>query len=75
MGRGCIELANTISQMIDASSKKKYTTARVGIISGNSVVSRGRSYALATAVDINPYPGRKVYFVLSSSGKAVVIGG
>ena len=74
-GTGYFDLANAISNTIDIAEKKKYTTARTGIISGSSVVSQGRSYALATAVDINPYDGRVVYFVLSKSGKAVIIGG
>ena len=74
-GTGYFELANAISDTINIAEKKKYTAARIGIISGSSVVSQGRSYALATAVDINPYNGRTVYFVLSMSGKAVIIGG
>jgi hypothetical protein len=74
-GTGYFDLANAISDTIAIAERKKYTTARTGIISGSSVVSNGRSYALATAVDINPYDGRVVYFVLSKSGKAVVVGG
>lgn len=74
-GTGYFDLANAISDTINIAERKKYTTAMVGVISGSSVVSNGRSYALATAVDINPYDGRTVYFVLSRSGKAVIIGG
>ena len=75
MNSGYSNLANAISGIVDAGQRKKYTTARVGVVSGNSVVSQGRSYSLSTAIDINAYNGRTVYFVLSSSGRAVIIGG
>ena len=75
MNSGYLSLANAISGIVDAGQRKKYTTARVGIVSGNSVVSQGRSYSLSTAIDINAYSGRTVYFVLSGAGKAVIIGG
>lgn len=75
MNSGYLNLANAISGIVDAGQRKKYTTARVGIVSGNSVVSQGRSYSLSTAIDINAYSGRTVYFVLSSAGRAVIIGG
>ena len=75
MNSGYLNLANAISGIVDSSQRKKYTTARVGVVSGNSVVSQRRSYSLSTAIDINAYNGRTVYFVLSSSGRAVIIGG
>lgn len=71
---GYADLADAISTTIEQQQRKKMTAARVGVIQGNSVVSNGRSYALESAIDINPYDGRIVYFLISSSGHAVIVG-